>query len=304
MRKAAVVLSVLIVSLLVPSTAHAWGTSAHRYIMRRAVDLLPPAIKPFFEAHRDELIMRVIDPDLWRTLGWDEDQNHFLDFGVREYGDYPFHALPHRYDEAVAKFGFATLKKNGLLRWRFGEEFGNLRRAMEGAGRGAGFASGNVVLFTAVAAHYIQDGTQPLHAVDNYDGAMTRQNGIHARFETALFERFESRLTVTPPAVEPMTNPRDAAFDALLSGNRLASAVFAADKTAAAGREFYDDDYFEKFFAGAKTVLERRLGESISATAALIVGAWDQAGRPNIAAQPGPRQPQRVGGRGGVSGGN
>jgi hypothetical protein len=299
MRKVIVTVSALVLALLIPSTARAWGTSAHRYIMRRAIDLLPAPIRPFFDAHRDELVMRVVDPDLWRTLGWDEDQNHFLDFGVREYGDYPFAALPRDYDSAVTKFGFATLKKNGLLPWRFEEEYGNLRRAMEGNGRGAAFSAGNTVLFAAVAAHYIQDGTQPLHAVDNYDGAMTRQNGIHGRFESALFERFESRLTVTPPPIKPIVNARDVAFDQLLSGNRLVSAIIQADKTAAAGKEFYDDDYFEKFFAGVKTVLEQRLAESISATASLIVGAWEQAGKPNLTTAPAPRGPQRVGGRGG-----
>ncbi|HEV3139673.1 MAG TPA: hypothetical protein VGY57_04110 [Vicinamibacterales bacterium] len=300
MRKAVLVVSALILSLLVPSTAHAWGSNAHRYIMRRAIELLPTSIRPFFEAHRDELVMRVVDPDLWRTLGWDEDQNHFLDLGVREYGDYPFTALPHGYDEAVSKFGVATVKKNGLLPWRFAEEFGNLRRAMQGNGRGSGFAAGNVVLFTAVAAHYIQDGSQPLHASDNFDGAMTGQSGIHGRFESALFDRFESRLTVTPPAVKPIVNARETAFDQLLSGNRLVGTILAADKAAVAGKEFYDDGYFEKFFAGAQTVLEQRLAESISATAGLIVGAWEQAGRPNLTATSPPRQPQRVGGRGGL----
>jgi len=300
MRKAALVLSALVVSLLVPSTAHAWGANAHRYIMRRAIEMLPSSIRPFFEAHRDELIMRVVDPDLWRTLGWDEDPNHFLDFGVREYGDYPFAALPRDYDGAVTKFGVATLKKNGLLPWRLEEEFGNLRRAMAGNGRGSGFPAGNVVLFTAVAAHYIQDGTQPLHAIDNYDGAMTQQNGIHSRFESALFERFESRLTVAPPPIRPIVNPRDAAFETLLSGNRLVPAILAADKAAVAGRQFYDDDYFEKFFGGVKGLLEQRLAESISATASLIVGAWEQAGRPDLTTPPAARQPQRVGGRGGL----
>src|SRR5215471_5550078 len=154
MRKAVLIASALVVALLVPSDAHAWGTAAHRYIMRRAIELLPASIRPFFDAHRDELVMRVVDPDLWRTLGWDEDANHFLDFGVREYGDYPFAALPRDYDSAITKFGAATLKKNGLLPWRLEEEFGNLRRAMEGTGRGTGFAGGNTVLFSAVAAHY------------------------------------------------------------------------------------------------------------------------------------------------------
>src|SRR5258708_18678345 len=152
MRKAVAVAVALLLPLLVPATAQAWGTNAPRYIMRRAIDLLPASIKPFFEAHRDELVMRVVDPDLWRTLGWDEDQNHFLDFGVREYGEYPFQVLPHGYDDAVSKFGFATLKKNGLLPWRFEEEFGNLRRAMQGNGRGGGgFPAGTALPSTALA---------------------------------------------------------------------------------------------------------------------------------------------------------
>src|SRR5439155_13371561 len=184
-----------------------------------------------------------------------------------------FHPLPHGYDDAVGTLRLATLQKNGLLPWRVDEEFGNLRREMKGNGRGGGFGAGNAVPFTAVAAHYIQDGTQPLHAIDNFAGAMTQQNGIHGRFESALFDRFESRLTVTPPPVKPIVNPRETAFEQLLSGNRLAATILAADKAAVAGKEFYDDDYFGKFFAGAQRVLEQRLAESISATAALIVGA-------------------------------
>src|SRR5207249_4146449 len=109
-----------------PSPASAWGYDAHRYIMDRAIDLLPAALKPFFEHYRTEIVVRVIDPDTWRTAGWDENQNHFVDFGVREYGPYPFAALPRDYDAAAVKFGSATLKRNGLLPWRTEEMFGNL----------------------------------------------------------------------------------------------------------------------------------------------------------------------------------
>ncbi|HZP48587.1 MAG TPA: hypothetical protein VFB07_08635 [Vicinamibacterales bacterium] len=291
MRKALLVAFVLIASSLAPAPAFAWGSSAHRYIMRRAIDLLPPQLKPFFDAHRDEAVMRVIDPDLWRAIGWPEDPNHFVDFGVKEYGPYPFTALPRDYDAAVEKFGVETLRRYGTLPWRQEEEFGNLRRAFEAFPRG-GFAANNVVLFSAIAAHYIQDATQPLHATDNYDGLATGQDGVHARFESALFERYESKLTITPPPLRPITNPRDAAFDTLLASNRLVDRVLAADKSAAAGKDVYDDEYFDKFLAGVKGVLEDQLGQAISATAGLIVGAWEKAGRPALVSPP--RQPQRV----------
>jgi hypothetical protein len=91
----------------------------------------------------------------------------------------------------------------------------------------APFAAGNAVLFAAVASHYIQDACQPLYASYNYDGQPTNQHGVHVRFETALFERFESRLTVA--AARPMTHPDDAAFDALQAGYGLVPHVLQAD---------------------------------------------------------------------------
>ena len=58
--------------------------------------------------------------------------------------------------------------------------------------------------------------------------------------------------------------------------------VLQADKKAAAGKETYDDDYYERFFTAVKPVLDRRISESISATAAVIIGAWEAAGRPAV----------------------
>jgi len=292
MRKASLVVFVLVASSLAASPAYAWGASAHRYIMRRAIELLPPQLKPFFDANRDEAVLRVNDPDLWRNVGWPEDSNHFVDFGVREYGPYPFTALPRDYDAAVEKFGTETIKKYGTLPWREQEMFGDLRRAFESFARGS-YAASNTVLFSAVAAHYMQDAFQPLHATDNYDGAATGQNGVHSRFESVLFERYQAKLTITPPPVKPITNPRDFAFDTLLSSYQLVPKVLAADKAAVAGKDVYDDDYFDKFFAGVKGILEQRIGEAISATAGIIVGAWEQAGRPELKTTPRPPQPVR-----------
>jgi hypothetical protein len=273
---------VVLLCLTVPAPAFAWGTAVHRYIMGRAIDLLPADIQPFFERHRAEVVLRVNDPDLWRIAGWEDGPNHFVDFGRPDLGPYPFAALPRSYDAALEKFGAVTLRRIGLLPWREAEEFGNLRRAFEGFKRNPAFSVGDAVLFAAVTAHYIQDAHQPLHASNNDDGQLTGQTGVHARFETALFERFESRLTIAPARMAPITNPRDAAFDVLLASHQLVDRLLAADKAASAGKKAYDDAYFERFFPGVKSMLEQRIAGSISATAAIIAGAWEQAGRPRV----------------------
>jgi hypothetical protein len=280
MPKASVVAAAVVIAALVPAPASAWGTEAHRYIMGRAIDLLPAELKPLFEHYRAELVVRSIDPDTWRAAGWEDDPNHFINFGMKELGEYPFAALPREYGAALEKFGQATLTRIGRLPWREAEMFGNLRRAFAGFSTGAPYAPGDVVLFAGVASHYIQDAHQPFHASVNYDGQLTGNHGIHARFERDLFERFQTRLTVTPAPAAAIRNVRDAAFDVLLASYQLVDPILKADSEAIAGNDAYNDAYFERFFAKVRPVLERRLADSITATAGVIVGAWELAGKP------------------------
>jgi len=251
--------------------------------MARALALLPPPLKPFYDRYRDEIVARAVDPDVWRNAGFDEEEpNHFINFGTRDYGEFPFVALPREYGAALEKFGIATLRRNGLLPWRFQEEFGNLRRAFEGYTRGSAYAPTDVILFTGAAGHYIQDAHQPLHASDNYNGQLTGNTGVHARFERDLVERFQARLTISPKPPAAMAGPRDAAFDALLASYRLVPSILEADSAAIGGKDAYDDEYFEKFFGRVKALLEQRLADAITATASVIVGAWEQAGKPVV----------------------
>jgi hypothetical protein len=282
MRHRLLASAVLVALILAPAPARAWGFAGHRYIMGRAVDLLPPPLKPFFEHYRAEMIVRAIDPDLWRNVGWEDDPNHFMDFGAREFGPPPFSAMPREYGAALEKFGAAALKRLGLLPWREAEMFGNLRRAFEGFAREGRYSPNDVTLFAPVVGHYIQDANQPLHASNNYDGQLTGNTGVHSRFEADLVERYLARLSITPAPPRMVASARDAAFDALIAGNRSVDAIIQADTNAIAGRDVYDDAYFEKFFVAVKPILERQLAASITDTASLIISAWEQAGKPAL----------------------
>jgi hypothetical protein len=282
MRKASVLAAAVLVLSLVPSPALAWGTAAHKYIMGRALDLLPAELKPFFDVNRAEIVARSVDPDHWRIIGWPDDPNHFIDFGMKELGDFPFTALPREYGAALEKFGQATLDRIGRLPWREAEELGNLRRGFESFAREGGYGATNVVLFSGAAAHYIQDAHQPFHASVNYDGQMTGNTGIHSRFESELFDRFQSRLTINPAPPTPIRNVRDFAFDVLLASYQQVDAILKADTEAIGTKDVYDDQYYETFFTKVRPVLERRIAESITATAGVIIGAWELAGKPAV----------------------
>src|SRR5882672_10992186 len=121
MKSGARVVAFVLAAALVPLPASAWGFAGHRYIMGKALELLPPELKPFFDRYRDEIVIRAIDPDLWRNVGWEEDPHHFLNLGTREFGPYPFAELPREYGAALEKFGVNTLSRLGKLPWREAE---------------------------------------------------------------------------------------------------------------------------------------------------------------------------------------
>jgi hypothetical protein len=283
-----------VVLLLLPTPCPAWSFEAHKFITEQMIALLPPELKPLFERQKAFLIERSVDPDVWRIVGWDaEPPNHFVDLDY--FGKYPFTELPHEYDRAVQKFGRQVLHEQGLLPWRTQEFFGRLQREFESLKRPnpPGYATENIVLFSAILSHYIGDGHVPLHSVVNYDGQRTNQHGIHSRWEGELFERNRTRLKIAPAAPRAVKDPREFMFSVLLASNKLADGVLAADKKAVAGREFYDNAYFEAFAKEQLSVLQQRLNDSITAVASVIIGAWEQAGRPAIVLDR-PRAPRPV----------
>src|SRR5262245_20988752 len=287
-------IAALLLILVLPAPAGAWGFAAHRFITEQMIALLPADLRPLFERRKAELVERCVDPDIWRLAGWEtEEPNHFVDLDY--YGEYPFSALPHDYDRAVQKFGRGVVDSQGLLPWRTAEFYGRLQRAFEGLKRESPspYSLDNIVLYSAILAHYVEDGHVPLHSIVNYDGQKTNQLGVHSRWEAELFERNHNRFKVTPPAVKAVSDPREFMFDALLASNRLAAGVLASDLKAAAGRRYYDDVYFEAFGSDQLAGMERRLNDSISAVASMIIGAWEQAGRPIVPVDF-PRKPRPV----------
>lgn len=278
---------ILLSILLLPRPAHAWGFEAHRFVMDRAIALLPPELRPLFEKHRAEVVERAIDPDTWITAGWEEERpRHFLDMDASGFGEYPFNGLPRDYTAALAKFGAAKMRDAGTLPWRTEEMYGALRRAFEALPRRGAFGQNDVIMFSAWLAHYTADGHVPLHGVSNYDGQLTQQWGLHSRWEAGMFERYRNELTIAPKAVSPIRDPRSFIFEALLEDTRLAPAVLKSDRDAIGSRDAYDDAYYRAFFAANRAVMERRLDDSIGAVAAMITGAWEAAGKPVVVLSP------------------
>jgi hypothetical protein len=272
------VIAVMILFVAAPARADAWGFEVHRFITARAIALLPAEIRPFFEKFRAEIVEHSIDADLWRTAGFEEEPpRHFVDMDA--YGPYPFNVLPREFDEAVLRYGRDFVVANGTLPWRAQEIHVKLTEAFT---QKAAYSRENIKFFSSVMSHYVADAHVPFHAALNYDGQLTGQWGIHSRFETELFERYQSSLTVKPGPLVPIPGARDFLFDTLLVSFPLVQPVLDADKAAAAGRDEYDDQYFTLFFGRVQPILERRLSDAVTHVASMITAAWERAGRPAL----------------------
>jgi hypothetical protein len=283
---------VVVLVLAMPAPSFAWGFEAHRFIADRMIALLPPEIRPLFEQRRASIVERAVDPDLWRNIFPEEEPNHFVDLDY--FGQYPFAGLPREYDRAVQQWGREVVHEQGLAPWRTAEIFGKLQKEFEGLKRenAPAYLQDNIAFYAAVMSHYIGDAHVPLHAIVNYDGQLTNQRGVHSRWESELFDRTRARLNIAPAAPRAVKDPREFTFETLLASNRLADAVLQADRQATSGREFYDDGYFAVFEQHQRATLERRINDSITAVASLIIGAWDAAGRPALPpARPRPPRP-------------
>ncbi len=275
----------LFAALLVPAPAHAWGFGPHRFIMERAIALLPAELRPFFEANRDFLSWHVLDPDTWRTAGFvDEPPNHFLDFDHPLFGPPPHDALPRDLDRAIAKFGVDVLAQNGRLPWRVEQFSGDLRRAFERRAKND-YGDSDVLAFAAWVTHYVSDSYVPFHGVTNYDGQLSGQHGIHSRWEAALFDRYGSRLAIQPGPIRPVPDVRALIFTNLLEDERLVPEILKADLEAIGTRDVYDAAYFDAFFARTGPVVERRLNDAITGVASVITAEWQAAGRPPMPVQ-------------------
>ena len=291
MRRAPVATTACFVALLVvvPSRADAWSFEAHKYIMERAISLLPPQLRPFFEAERAAVIERSIDPDLWRTAGWEgEGERHFVDLDA--YGTHPFTELPHDFEAAVKKFGREFVEKNGTLPWRT-EEF--YRKLVEAFQMKTPYARDNIRFFSSIIGHYVADGHVPFHAALNYDGQLTQQWGIHSRFESELFERYRTRLRIMPRPLTRIDDPREFMFQTLVESFPLVQEILDADRKSVGNRDVYDDGYYGLFFGRVRPILERRMSDSVTAVASMITAAWNEAGRPSIPLQV-PKPPRKV----------
>lgn len=267
----------LALACLPTAPARAWGVAGHRLLAAGALRDLPPEVAAWYRGREAQVVQHAPDPDAWRTHDPLEAPRHFLD--SEAYGGAG--GVPVCELEAQGRLGAGAFQASGQVPWVIQARTLALAQAFRNGERD------RVALETAWLSHYAGDLQVPLHTTANFDGELTGQAGIHARWESGLLERMEAQAPFEPE-VRPAT-PGPGAFGLpfawLAESFALVPDVLEADRIAKAvavrgGEGGYGPVYWAVFQDLQGELLRERLARAAHRTALLVLEAWGRAGRP------------------------
>jgi hypothetical protein len=262
-----------LIAFLLPLQTFAWGANAERLIANRAVETLPSDLRPFFEANRDFITRHAADPV--ESLGKNPaTESHNQVLYLDRYGQYPFDALPRKYEVAAAKFGRLKLEASGLLPWQIGVYSARLTEAM----RSGNWEQGRLV--AAQLAGYVAQAFDPFNTTENYDGRALGQPGVNLRFNTSLVDRYSLFFPLRPNDAAFIADPTDRAFEDCLTAHSWLENVLVADRRARSGLSDYTDEYYDRFYSQAGATLIRQLSDAAADVGSYWLTCWINAGRP------------------------
>lgn len=242
---------------LLPQAAFAWGYTGHTIINRLAAETLPENLPAFVRTPEaiDEIATLGPEEDRLKGAGrsWDDDSDsgHFLDIGDdgTVVGVVRLDALPRdmeAYTAALAKAGTDPYKV-GFVPYTIMDGFEQLRQdfaiwrvddylathattqaARDGFSKDRALRETLTIRDIGVWAHFVGDGSQPLHITIHYNGWGNYPNPnnfttehIHSPFETAFVNKYAKIGDVRAAMpMEKLSIP-----DHLLSQDEIASMV-------------------------------------------------------------------------------
>jgi hypothetical protein len=262
----------LLLSVLHPVSALAWGASGHRFITDTAVEELPPPLKTFFQNYKT----------LFKTKAATEPAgNHFID--IDYYPEFFNYTFPHDLNVLIAKYGGSVVAQNGMGPWTAVSNYNTLRASFAAAATHNDWT--NLLTIAGATAHYLEDLHNPLHLATNYNGQYTAQNGLHSRYESSLVDyRLSAGLQLATNAAACLYYPSllDAIFDDIYLVYPDNAPLLAADLAAyAAVGDRSSADYYQHLWDdGCASFTPAAMQKGADMVASALYSAWREAGFP------------------------
>ena len=307
----------LALALCAVSPAFPWGSEGHKLITAKAVEVLPPELRPLYEARIADLKRLSVEPDeVWKDPKqqeqhpeWKTRSNwHFLDIDHFHFR-YPFKEFPRTRagaDSLYAKADplFDGRGAAGYLPWTIDDYYHAIVDAWKKGDTEA------VLQNSGLLSHFAGDASMPLHAPRNYDGAYSGNikyrlkwgdpgypdRTVHERFELALVDmnltRYRDSVRITDADRKPLTGILSGAFDFIVESYFQGDRIVAADKVImerlnvlTEDKKPFDarrDEYYKALDEQVGPLAVQRLKAGAVYLGNLWTSAWVEAGKPAI----------------------
>jgi len=261
-------------ALLLAALSLGWGRVGHTSIERWAIDFLPAAMDRFI-ADSTYFALHASDADNRKFKDPTEGPKHFID--LETYRD-PVH-LSANLDSVITLYGAQAVNTQGILPWAEQRTYDSLVALLR---RGAWTEAESVA---CDLGHYVGDSFQPLHCTVNYDGQLTGNAGIHARYETEMLTIYQNALRRAPHSCVRIARVFDFCLAVVLESHTLVDTILASDRLAKSasawdGTGTAPGAYYAALWNACGTLTNLQIQKAASATADLWYSAWAEAGLP------------------------
>lgn len=253
---------------------YGWGDEGHKLIAEKGLHSLPAKMQNF-SPWFDFVIAHSTDPDTRKSVDKTEGNKHFID--IDYYSEYKNGKFETNIDSLTAKYGKDMVTKQGTLPWAIQNTF----QALVDAFKSHNTEKAKVMM--SDLAHYVGDAHQPMHTTVNYNGQLTEQKGVHARYEIEMIAKNYAELVsrLHPANGIPIKNLKDFTFNIISESNSLLPVVMTADKTASEiSHKEFNADYYRLMWFYTQYVTVDAFNKASERLASIYYSAWIQAGSP------------------------
>ncbi len=253
-----------------------WGDKGHKTITQQAMKLLPLEMN-LPQSIKNLVVDHCVDPDYRKKDDPTEGPKHFID--IDYYQEFMSGRMIEDKAELIKAYGDSLVEKQGVLPWATEDSYNKLIDAFKSRDKN------KIVLYAADLAHYVEDAYQPLHTTMNYDGQLTGQKGVHARYEIHMvddnLDSIKSHLDILN--IRPIPNVRNFIFGYINDSNTLVDLILSADKMAFKnGNAKFGENYYKILWDRTGYITIQQFNNAARTLASFIYQAWEKAGKPNL----------------------
>jgi hypothetical protein len=258
--------------LLSAPRAFGWWETGHSYITHNAVQHLPAPLAAFVNQNLGTI-------DFYAS--GEPPGRHYIDIDV-----YPeFHAgqMPRDLNVLYGRYGTSYVNSNGISPWVIANYRATLTAQMSTAQNATDLDT--VARTAGEMAHYLEDINQPLHTTENYNGQLSGNGGIHARYEGTMINQHIDDLPIAaaPQNCVYVADTVDYVLDTIETRTwDYVDDIMAADTLARTFGSTTSNAYYSSLWNSTGEFTHSQFQFATEMVASAWYSAWIDAGRPAL----------------------